>query len=1224
MRNSFKHILLAGLAVVSAGLTTNAQDLKQDWKSTTDIPAAANARWGAGWDGKVYTNDKSVPEIYTWDETGARAALGVGGGAGVGLSFDAAGNAIIVDGWAGAGSMKSLKIWERATNQLVTVAVTVPEGAAAARMDFTGRAVGDVTSTEGGAVFFAGQGNTSVSKIFIAKNAEGTIAQVAEKSKAIATGIAMDNTTVVQPLTTNPESDEIAVRVRGGKDFMHLDAGTWKPYERVGTINSSAGGDVVTLDGKLYTIEPSGTNYKDGFQIVDRSTNTVVATHEEESAENKQSFGTALNVQKIDEYTARIYQFHCGGMAAQYTFSLPKPMPKLEARNAYAYDINVAEGGENYAVTYRLNAQAESVKVQLWADGEVKKQFDGTTIAEYGEEGKTTVNNLNKVLIPKAEMLIDTKVSFRVAVTSATVAEPTLNDGEYSFWSPYGVAVNNDPNSESFGRIIVTEAQSSLPASGYHSSTENDGVGTGLYAFDPTFKPLKNAEGKHGFKLGLTMADVNEKYPNGRSAIYDLKRLQFSDDGRLFVSRASTKATSLYEVDPNDLNTPAIEIFKGNRDETTGIVTTADGQFVAGPATAMSVTGKGEDLAVAIVSCAGGYALDPKAHRVDVYSLGTAKEWAEAPTQEMTNISGQYWINSAMVNAQFDADGSGLMIGQYRATPKESEPAYIHVNDIGDIDYTDITTPAGGAAMAWNADKTLFAMANGKGKVGIYEVTKDEKGVPSFTLKYEFDTTCGGNTNAIAFDIANNIYVVSNSKEKIKSFSLPRENGEVVVAAPSKYDVTISSDEYPAELFVIGAVTESAWNPEAGLKMKKGKDGVYTAQITTKSETDNIGIVSMLSADWEEVNANRWGMATDNAQVTLNEATPIVKGSGAILIGAVGTFDVTVDLKNLTILVAGEPVITYPTELYMIGNSSEGGFNPSDKSNKLTAGEGEGQFTIEGVTIHDAAEGYGYISFTATPGANDEDWATCNANRYGPAAKDTELKADVQGEIGKNGDTSYKVAVGTYDFSIDLVAGTITMKAAAKPSYPEALYMLGNSNEAGFKPNDTSNKLEASASQEGFYAIEEVKIFDAGEGYGFISFTATPGADEFDYETCLANMYGPAADKELLTDKTPGNIGKTTQNSYKVAAGTYKVEVDLVAGTITLTVVSGVDAMNAEAAKAIGGNGEIRIVGEAQSVTIYNMNGQAVVINSPETAFNVAKGVYVVVIDGNTSKVMVK
>lgn len=84
------------------------------------------------------------------------------------------------------------------------------------------------------------------------------------------------------------------------------------------------------------------------------------------------------------------------------------------------------------------------------------------------------------------------------------------------------------------------------------------------------------------------------------------------------------------------------------------------------------------------------------------------------------------------------------------------------------------------------------------------------------------------------------------------------------------------------------------------------------------------------------------------------------------------------------------------------------------------------------------------------------------------------------------------------------------------------------------------------------------------------------------------------------------------------------MEVDLVAGTITLTVVSGVDAMNAEAAKAIGGNGEIRIVGEAQSVTIYNMNGQAVVINSPETAFNVAKGVYVVVIDGNTSKVMVK
>lgn len=1555
MKKSFRHILLAGLTLVSAGLTANAQTLTQDWSTTTDIPAITEARWGGGYDGKVYTNDKSVPEIYSWDATGARTALGVGGGVGVGISFDSAGNAIIVDGWAGAGSMKAVKIWNKTTNVLTSVAITVPEGATAGRMDFTGRAVGDVTSEAGGAIFFCGAGNTSVSKIFIANGA-----QVAEKSKAIVTTIAMDNTTVAQPLTDDPESDEIAVRLRGNRDFWHNDGGEWKAYPRTGTVSSSAGGDVVTLNGVLYTIEPCGDNYFDGFQIVDRSTNTVVATHEKQSTENKQSFGTALSVQKIDEYTARIYQFHAGGFAAQYTFSLPKPlpqlevrnayaydvtvamegktatvsyrlsapasavkvqavmagnvvveaagttnaswanaemtelnnlnsavlsleglpgeqeisfrvvaasespetptlaskayrfyhpagvaidnnpdspyfgrlyvtesmpttgavyhshdaadqqglyvfdqmlspvknaggtyafkggqtfqaefshgttsydprkvriakdgrvflsgqnengialwevnpddlnaaftpvikgtvnaetfeintadgafmaapnvsldvkgegenlqllmlsankkgigyassgyrldeynlgtakewnaeptkkidalsgkytvthtnttaiydneggiwyansrskataeqptlvhinaegvedykvadegstfyggagiafnadftrlaiagprssitvfavskdadgkpvlteeyqfpttiggntndiawdcadnlyivgnsgewlkvfslprengeavvyaaskynvtlpaMPKLEARNAYAYDINVAEESDNYVVTYRLNAPAESAKVQLWANGAAVKEFEGTTIAEYSDEEKTTVNNLNVVTVPKSEMVKDARVSFRVAVTSATVAEPTAYSRTYGFWSPYGVVVDNNTDSPTFGRVLVTESQTSLPATGYHSSTGENGIGIGLYAFDQMLQPIKNAEGKYGFLAGMTQA--TGRYPNDASAIYDFKRLQYSEDGRLFVSRVGTGTTSLWEINPQDLNAPATEIFKGTLGED-GYVTNDAGEFVAGPATAMTVTGKGNDLKVAIVACKDGYVLSPNNHRVDIYNLGTAKEWTGAPSKALESVSGQYWINSAVVNAQFDADGKGLMIGQYRGSPSAAEPAYVHVNEQGVVDYTELTYPAGGAAMAWNADKSLFAMTIGKGLVGVFEVTKDENGAPVFTKKYEFNTTCGTNTNALAFDVANNIYVVSNSKELLKSFSLPRENGEVVVAAPSKYDVTISSDEYPAELYLIGSVTNPQWNPADGVAMKKGENGVYTATITTNNASDNIGIVSVLSSNWDEVNANRWGMANDNDPVTLNEATPIVKGPGAIMIGAIGTFDVTVDLKNLTILVAGEPVVEYPETLYMIGNTNVNGFDPSDTSIALTD-LGEGNYEMPKVDIHAADDsGFGYFAFTATPGASSDDWATCNANRYGPAVNDTELTDNVAGEIGKNGDTSYKVRAGQYDVIINLAEGTITLKY----------------------------------------------------------------------------------------------IG------------------------------SGAEAMDKEEAKAIGGNGEIRIIGEAQ-VSIYSVNGQAIAINSTETSFAVAKGVYVVVIDGKSTKVMVK
>lgn len=1089
MRKSLLRLISGGVAMIAAVSMTNAQTLTQDWKYTEELPGATDARWGTGFDGKVWTNNKTASKLIYWDENG-KTELEIGAG-GTGIAVDGAGNIIVSNAFAGAGASTNFVILPAGGDALQNLTVTMPSGAAAGRMDFMGRANGNIMSAEGGAFFIIPQNSNAVAKIFVANGA-----QVAEKSKSFAVETVGSTDGVAQPLSNDPESDDYVVCPdRRSNGFIG--------YTNVGA-NSTAAGDVVTLNSITYSIEPTGTNYCDGFQIVDRSTNTVVATHAEEFSTSAATPNqNALTVEKVDEYTANIYQYVPGQLVAKYTFSLPKPV-LLEARNAYAYDIKVEHHTGNHVVSYRLNAPASQVKVQLWADGEVAKEYDGTTIAQYTDENKTAVNNLNTVTIPAADVPEDTKVSFRVAVTSDVVDTPTALSKEYSFWSPYGIAVNNNTDSESFGRIIVTESQTSLPLSNtkYHSATVNNGIGIGLYQFDQMMNPIKNSQGTYGFTAGMTMATGN--YPaesGGTGAIYDFKRLQYSDDGRLFVSRVNTGTSSLWELDPDNLENPATEIFKGTLGEN-GYMTTADGAFMAGPATAMAVTGSGNDLKVAIVACEGGYVLSPGAHRVDVYNLGTAKEWTGAPSQELTDISGKYWINSSIVTALFDADDKGLMVGQYRATPTEKEPAYVHVNlATGEEDYKDITTVAGGAGMAWNADKSLMAMATGKGVVGIFTVTKDEDGVPSFNKLYEFNTGCGTNTNAIAFDYANNIYVASNSGELFKSFSLPRESGEVVVSAPSKYDVTISSDEYPAELYIIGSVTGQQWNPADGVKMEKGEEGVYTAQITTATASDNIGIVSVLDADWETVNANRWGFAEDNATVALGTAMPIVKGTGAICIGAVGTFDVTVDLKNMTILVEGEPVVEYPETLYIIGNVTEDVVFLPNVGKELVKDADANVYRAEDIQIYDNGEsGYGYFAFVEQLGADEEDWNTVNANRFGPAVSDTEITDGVAAEIGNNGDTSYKAKAAIYDIVVDLEAGTVTLT--------------------------------------------------------------------------------------------------------EVEGGVEDVE-DVVA--------------------VVAGRGEIRIVGEpATGVSIYGINGQAVALNSNERVFNVAAGVYVVVVDGKTSKVMVR
>ena len=306
-----KHILVCGLAVVASAVAVQAQTLTQDWKVTKGLPAAANARWGIGFDGKVYINDKSVPQIIAINAEGqttvATSAVGTA------ISVDGAGNFIVNAGFPNAASSTTFKILPAGTTEMIDLAVTLPEGVKAGRLDFLGRAVGNVMSETGGAFYITPANSGKIAKIFVAKGV-----QVAEKSKAIVAGIACASDGHVQPADNNPETDNIFVRPARSQAFFD-------GFTKVGTANLTAGGDAVTLSGTLFTIEPCGTNYVDGFQIVNRKTNEVVATHENEfsiyAASPNQN---ALSVEKVDEYTAAIYQYVPGQMVAKYTFSLPK------------------------------------------------------------------------------------------------------------------------------------------------------------------------------------------------------------------------------------------------------------------------------------------------------------------------------------------------------------------------------------------------------------------------------------------------------------------------------------------------------------------------------------------------------------------------------------------------------------------------------------------------------------------------------------------------------------------------------------------------------------------------------------------------------------------------------------------------------------------------------------------------------------------------------------
>ena len=465
-------------------------------------------------------------------------------------------------------------------------------------------------------------------------------------------------------------------------------------------------------------------------------------------------------------------------MVAQYTFGWD--IEDLPKKNAFAYDITVEEtavdGEDNkyiYDVSYRLSAPAESATVEVWLNGETKiKEYAGTTNASLVNG---VVDNLNTVSIPSEELRggKSDNLVFKVSVISTPVSQPTLYSKSYKFFSPYGLAINNCEDSKSFGRIFATETSTNaISKTKYMSSSANGGIGTGVYAFDPLFDPIKNENGGYGFKCGMTTSAAGAKYSNGSTYILDVKRLAMSEDGRLFVGRQNPNYTGLWEINPNDLTGNVNMIF--GEDKTHNII-------------AMSVQGSGENLKIALLENAeSGFSATAANNKLNIYNLGFAGSWAEgAPSPIATKV-----VCPQHTNICFNPDGTAVMVGQYSGnnfTPSKTTPSYEnYLLSSGTANWADIITKSWGGAMAWNVDGTLFAMANGQNNVGVYTVDVNAEGVPTFTEKWSFNTTCGSYTTALAFDVANNLYVASNSSEVIKCWVLPNTEA-VTVSASSEY-----------------------------------------------------------------------------------------------------------------------------------------------------------------------------------------------------------------------------------------------------------------------------------------------------------------------------------------------------------------------------------------------------------------------------------------------------
>lgn len=278
------------------------------------------------------------------------------------------------------------------------------------------------------------------------------------------------------------------------------------------------------------------------------------------------------------------------------------------------------------------------------------------------------------------------------------------------------------------------------------------------------------------------------------------------------------------------------------------------------------------------------------------------------------------------------------------------------------------------------------------------------------------------------------------------------------------------------------------------------------------------------------------------------------------------------------------------------------------------------------VTTAPGRENLGFVSVLAEN--NDEGgWTYVNGNRWGLGEANQEGALAEKLTVSKN-ENSVNVGVGTFFIRMNLDDNTLYIA-------PTKLYVIGTSNKAEghhWASDDDSYMAESNPETPGVFTFDPIDLKVEGKAVGE---EAEEDLAYFAFVTGIDAEWGPVNNSRWCPDNKDGELtdntdftdfGKHYNGAFCIKNGAYKLTVDLNTKTVKAVYLtsSGVEQVGAEAAGVIAADGQIRIVGDAATVSVYNAAGQSVAINSAERTFAVARGMYVVVVDGKATKVIVR
>ena len=624
-----------------------------------------------------------------------------------------------------------------------------------------------------------------------------------------------------------------------------------------------------------------------------------------------------------------------------------EPAETSTSLNPYAYDVKaqLSQDQHRLTVSFKLNAPADvdlnnqpnkGKGVQVFiidktATTEKERRCDTLLIPRQdlvnncspGKEVGEYEYTINTACLPR-----NVDLSLEIVVHGQIHTAPVQETTYQELYCPQGVAVDTDPTSPYFGRILVTEALHDIKNTDktYISETADGVVMAGLYAFNPDLSPINGMGQAYngGYNLDGTIdeyyidnnGNVVASTATGANKImrsHQPWHVKISEDGRIFVSALDPRsdAIAVWELS-KDLQTwtPIIqgESINANYDML------RNGKWFAGPNLSMDLVGSGDNLKLLLYSVnKQGWQYDATGYRLDEYAIGTTKTAFTGIPTPITAFSktqnGNIAYGVIHMHAKVIYDGEG---GYWFASSRNSgnEKNLAHVSASGTMDYStnDKAFHGGSGIMIHQsayldpqygntAQKWLFKGVDNSGASNgvfkIYVMSKDASGKPVLSERWTVTAAgLGRYVNDYAVDYAQNLYVVGNSGEKLLAFALPY-SGTTTTPYRGSFKITINTPVYTVKtqtsnanqgtvsgggLFYAGeeaTVTASSKNGASFINWSDGATVMSEDANYTFSVSKNITLTANFLMLSSEVTWHNLLKSADHSNIDLDNTTEL-------------------------------------------------------------------------------------------------------------------------------------------------------------------------------------------------------------------------------------------------------------------------------------------------------------------------------------------------------------